>query len=136
MTWTYGNSPSTTGGPGGSYNIDLLRFIIGDTDTNHQLLQDEELDFIISTQSNYYMGAAIAAEALTAKFAPSTQEKLGDWSQDFQQRYDHFLALSKELRRIAARGITGFFGGMPTTTDPEADHEKRFKSVQIEDLTW
>ena len=134
MTWTYGNSPSDN--VNGTYNIDLLRFLIGDTDTDHQLLQDEELDFLISTQSNYYMAAAIAADALTAKFAPSTQEKLGDWSQDFQQRYDHFLALSKELRRLAARGITGFFGGMPTTTEPVADHEKRFKRDQMEDLTW
>ena len=134
MTWTYGNSPSDN--VNGTYNIDLLRFLIGDTDTDHQLLQDEELDFLISTQNNYYMAAAIAADALTAKFAPSTQEKLGDWSQDFQQRYDHFLALSKELRRLAARGITGFFGGMPTTTEPVADHEKRFKRDQMEDLTW
>ena len=134
MTWTYGNSPSDN--VNGTYNIDLLRFLIGDTDTDHQLLQDEELDFLISTQNNYYMAAAIAADALTAKFAPSTQEKLGDCSQDFQQRYDHFLALSKELRRLAARGITGFFGGMPTTTEPVADHEKRFKRDQMEDLTW
>jgi len=136
MTWTYGNSPSTTGGTYGTYNLDLLRFLIGDTDTDHQLLQDEELDFIISTQTNYYIGAALAADAVVAKLAPTAQEKLGDWEAHYSERYDHFLALSKELRRIAARGITGFFGGMPTTTDPVADHEKRFKRDQMEDLTW
>ena len=134
MTWTYGNSPSVN--INGTYNIDLLRFLIGDTDTNHQLLSDEELDFLISQQHNYYIAAALAADALTAKFAPSTQEKLGDWSQDFQQRYDHFLALSKELRRLAARGVKGFFGGIDTTTEPDVDHEKRFKRDQMEDLTW
>lgn len=133
MTWTYGNSPVASGG---TYNLDLIRLLIGDTDTNHQLLTDEELDFFISQQSNYYLAAAMAVDSLVAKFAPSTQERLGDWEGAYQQRYDHFVALARELRRKAARQLRMWAGGIQPT-EPEADeHVRRFKRDQMLDKTW
>ena len=133
MTWTYGNNPTASGS---TYNLDLVRLLIGDTDTNHQLLTDEELDFFISQQTNYYMAAAMAAETLVAKFAPSTQEKLGDWEGAYQQRYDHFVALSKELRRKAARTLKIWVGGIQPTEDEADEHPRRFKRDQMIDTIW
>jgi hypothetical protein len=133
MTWTYGNAPAVNAGVA---NRDLIRLLIGDTDSNHQLLTDEELDFFILQQDNYYMAAAMAAESLVAKFAPSTQEKLGDWEGAYQQRYDHFVALSKELRRKAARTLKIFVGGIRPTEDEADEHPRRFKRDQMIDTTW
>jgi hypothetical protein len=133
MTWTYGNAPALTNGVA---NRDLIRLLIGDTDTNHQLLTDEELDFFILQQTNYYMAAAMAAETLVAKFAPSTDESLGDWHGAYQQRYDHFVALSKELRRKAARNVLAYFGGVMPTEDEADEHPRRFKRDQMIDNTW
>jgi hypothetical protein len=110
--------------------------LIGDTDTNHQLLSDEELDFFILQQSNYYMAAAMAADTLVAKFAPSTQEKLGDWEGAYQQRYDHFVALAKELRRKAARQVRVWVGGISPAEDEADEHPRRFKRDQMIDTTW
>jgi hypothetical protein len=134
MTWTYGNDP--TANADGSYNIDLVRLLIGDTDTNHQLLTDEELDFFISQQNNYYIAAAMAAETLVAKFAPSTQEKLGDWEGAYQQRYDHFVGLGKELRRKAARNLKIWVGGIQPAEDEADEHKRRFTRDQMLDKTW
>jgi len=134
MTWTYGNTPAVL--PDGTYNVDLVRFLIGDTDTNHQLLSDEELGFFIQQQSNYYMAAAMAADTLVAKFAPSTQEKLGDWEGAYQQRYDHFVALAKDLRRKAARQIRIFVGGISPMEDEAQEHPRAFKRDQMVDKTW
>jgi hypothetical protein len=82
------------------------------------------------------MAASMAAESLVAKFAPSTQEKLGDWEGAYQQRYDHFVALSKELRRKAARNIRIFVGGITPTEDEADEHPRRFKRDQMLDNTW
>jgi hypothetical protein len=133
MTWTYGNAPAVVAG---AANLDLVRLLIGDTDTNHQLLTDEELDFFISQQTNYYYAASLAADTCAARFAPSTQEKLGDWEGAYQQRYEHFVALAKELRHKAARNIRVFVGGIEPTEDEAPEHVRAFKRDQMLDKTW
>ena len=41
MTWTYSGNPSST-------ERDAVRFLVGDTDTNDQLLSNEEIDYLVT----------------------------------------------------------------------------------------
>jgi len=139
MTWSYSGDPTTS-------NLDVMRILLGDTDTNHQLLQDEELNFYILQQNNLYYAAYLAADAIAAHFAPGTQESLGDWSGSYQQRYEHFVALARSLKLKAAEGncriegggayMLAFFGGVEPVEYEADEHQRRFKRDQMIDNTW
>mgnify|MGYP003118570883 CR=1 FL=1 len=53
MTWTYSGDPDSTA-------LDAIRFLIGDTDTNDQLLSNEEISWVNSEAS----GSSTATTAL------------------------------------------------------------------------
>ena len=53
MTWTYGGDPASNA-------RDAIRFLIGDTDTNDQLLNDEEIAWV----NNQVTGSDTATTAL------------------------------------------------------------------------
>lgn len=56
-----------------SSNKDAVRFLTGDTDVDNALLQDGEIDYIIThwtdTQSTVEYYASVAADTIAAKFA-------------------------------------------------------------------
>jgi hypothetical protein len=90
--WTYSGTPSTT-------PLDETRFWIQDTTMSFQMLQDEELQWLLDTYLPTYGSpiaiAAIACEVLAAKFtrqvntsADGVSVSLGD----LQQRYNDLAA--------------------------------------------
>jgi len=66
MAWTYSGDPSSS-------QRDELRFLVQDTDQGFPLLQDEELDYLITTWLERYDSltyvAAVAAASISRKFA-------------------------------------------------------------------
>ncbi len=95
MAWTYGGDPSAN-------NRDAIRFLIGDTDTSNQLLQDAEITFLFNQwNSNVYLAAAHACDALYSKFAGKSDysRSVGDLSisTQFGQQADRYRALSAQL---------------------------------------
>jgi hypothetical protein len=127
-TWSYSGDPSESA-------KDQVRFLIGDTDEDHQLLWDEEILSLTAQYTNAYWAAGIAANTLAARFAPTTEEKLGDWSGAYQQRYDHFLQLSKDMKEIAIRQGKPFFGGAIPLED-EKGTPKQISIGMLSDKTW
>lgn len=75
MTWTY------SGDPGASL-LDEVRFLIQDTDTNDQLLQDEEISYLLTSYGDPYSAAVAAVVSLIGQAARSEEEskKVGDLS--------------------------------------------------------
>lgn len=75
MSWTYSGNP-------GSSTLDEVRFLIGDTDTNDQLLSNEELQWLIDKWSDAYSAAISAVTQLLSQAARSTEQnkKVGDLS--------------------------------------------------------
>jgi hypothetical protein len=68
MTWSYSGNP-------GSSKLDEVRFLIQDTDTNDELLSNEEINYLLTAYSNDAYGAAIASVvALIAKAARAVEE--------------------------------------------------------------
>lgn len=129
MAWTYGGDPSAN-------NRDKVRFLIGDTDTNNQLLQDAEITFLLDQwNTNAYVAAAHACDALAAKFAAKSDysKSVGDLSISTQygQQADRYRALGAQLRAQASQASPP----SPTFyTDGEGNvgHESKF-SIGMDD---
>lgn len=60
MAWTYSGNP-------GASDLDLIRFLIQDTDSQDQLLSNEELLYLDGIYGDAYAAAIAAVTALIAK---------------------------------------------------------------------
>lgn len=103
MTWTYGNDPSNS-------TRDAVRFLVGDTDTNDQLVTDEEIAFALSEASNAkYSAAVIVCEALIGKFARLADTSIESVKVSYSQRADGYKNLLNQLK-LKAQTESGAFG--------------------------
>ena len=102
MTWSY------SGNPANSAN-DEVRFLIGDTDTNNQLLSNEEIAWLLTEwNSNSYIAASNAAYSLSAEFSGKSDfsRSVGDLSLSTQygQQAERYGSLAKRLAVQASAG--------------------------------
>ena len=95
MTWTYNSDVST--------DRDKVRLLIGDKDTNDQLLSDEEIDFVITQQPNVYYSAAQCCETIAGKFGRDVSTTLEGMSIAKRQRFENYLNMANQLRTMAMR---------------------------------
>lgn len=129
MAWTYDGDPSAN-------NRDKVRFLIGDTDSSNQLLQDAEITFLLDQwNTNAYVAAAHACAALAAKFAAKSDysKSVGDLSISTQygQQADRYKSLGAQLLAQAAQAAPPsptFY----TDTDGNVGHESKF-SIGMDD---
>jgi len=75
MTWSYSGNP-------GASALDEIRFLIQDTDTNDQLLSNEEINYLFTAYGEAYSAAVGCVVALIASASRSAEEskKVGDLS--------------------------------------------------------
>lgn len=106
MTWTYSCDP-------GSSLKDEVRFLLGDTDIDDQLIKDEEIAFLLGRFESA-LGAAIqGAWSIAAKFARLTDEKTGDISVSHSKLAQQFRDLASQLQdQIGQSSIQVFAGGI------------------------
>jgi hypothetical protein len=95
MAWTYSGNP-------GASDRDLVRFLIGDTDSTDEQLSDAEVDYLL-TAWTYPYGAAIAAcsnLAATYSRMVDTSKKVGDLSltKSYGARQAQYAGLAAQLR--------------------------------------
>lgn len=102
-----------TGNPGDSAK-DQTRFLLGDTDRNSPLLQDEEIEWVLGQYNNSPLNASIrCCEAILAKFTRLVDESVGSVRMSYSQRMKAFRALRDELvGRLAVEGAVPFAGGI------------------------
>jgi len=105
LTWSY------TGDPNGS-ELDQVRFEIGDTDSTDQLLQDEEIGFVVLQESNLKYSAAECCVRIAAKFARQAQKSVGPLSISANQKYDQYIRLGAVLRAQGGTPPMPFAGGI------------------------
>lgn len=99
MSWSYSGDPSTSA-------LDSVRFLIFDTDTAAQLLSNEEINYLLSQESNnVYAASAHAAMQLSAKFGRRGSKSVGDLSIDYDQQATFYRDLSVALRRERAMRV-------------------------------
>lgn len=90
MTWSYSGNPSSS-------STDAVRFLVGDTDTNDQLISNEEISYLITEHGSVNRSASEAARAIAAKFARNMNRSIGGLQADFAAKYRQYLELADNL---------------------------------------
>lgn len=115
MVWIY------TGDPQGD-PVDEVHLLAGDTDGTDPLLQNEEIEYLLSLYPKpagkpAYLAAAAACDAIAAKFARRAQRSVGSLSIAAQQQYEHYVQEAARLRNAFATDgkgdLRGFRGIVP-----------------------
>lgn len=98
MAWTYDETNLVTTTAAGRLNV--VRLLVGDTDTNDQLIKDEEITFALSqANDNVYFSASWSARTISAQFARRVTTKLdGALSSNYSDLAKQYKALSDDLR--------------------------------------
>lgn len=98
MAWNYSGDPSAS-------DLDQVRFLVGDTDSTDELLQDEEINWLLTEYPTVYVAAAEAAKAIASKFARLADTNIeGAVSVKYSQRQKQFLQLAVRLEEKADSG--------------------------------
>ena len=125
MTWTYGGDPSASA-------LAAIRFLTGDTDTNDQLVSDEE----IAWTNNQVTGSDTATTALyevsyrvmvaiASKFSRLADQSVGDLKVDMFQKATNAREQAALLKQQALREgntPTPYAGGI-SVSDKEIDED-------------
>lgn len=112
MSWSYSGDPSTS-------PLDQARFWLQDIDTTFQLMQDEELSWLLEQaepmQAAPLYAASVAAEVLANRYAKEVSVsadgvsvQIGDLQERFQKLAENLRAQWHEI--VAALGDYDFAG--------------------------
>ena len=120
MAWTY-NSTAI-----GSSGLSWVRWRVGDTDTDDQLLDDDEIQAAIDNEGNKELGAAVTAEVLGAHFARKVDKSVGKLRLAMAQASEHYFTLADRLRTEVNMRATAYAGGISESdrSAEEADTDR------------
>lgn len=108
MAWTYSVADLATSPK------DQVRLLIGDTLTTDQQLQDEEIDYVLTTRGSLYGAAAECCRSLQAKFSRSVDQSAGGSKTMFSQLAKAYGIKAAEFEGKAAMSGAGlpYAGGI------------------------
>jgi len=120
VTYTYGNDPVIAGTA--AQKRDAVRFLAQDKTGTTMRVTDEEIAFLISTESSAWEAAACVCDIIAARLGPGGAVEIR--SGDFTERYDATMYRDRanQLRARAATCQTPYLGGM-TYTDKDTDED-------------
>jgi hypothetical protein len=97
MSWSY--DPTDLNTTTASGRLNTVRFLVGDTDTNDQKVQNEEITFSLSqTNDDVNSSASYVARTLASKYASKvTIEVDGQLTARYSDLYNHYKALADKL---------------------------------------
>lgn len=97
MSWTYDPTDLDTTTASGRLNV--VRLLVGDTDTLDQQVQNEEINFALLTEADDVYGASgWVASTLAAKYSRFVDIELdGQLSEKYSQLHDHYAQLADKL---------------------------------------
>ena len=125
MTWSYSNA--------GNSDRDKVRFLCGDTNTNNQLVSDEDIDTILLEYPDQFMAAAETCDAISAKLSFDTDTNNAGLIVAASKRALAFDKLANKLRKKAGRSITITAGGQTVSErdTARADDSKLQPSFEV-----
>jgi len=95
MTWSYSGDPADS-------DLDAIRFFCQDTDTEDQLITDEEIEYLYNLWTPVYgnnlMVASMVAEAIAAKFTREVAYSADGVSVAVEQLQQKYNDLASSLR--------------------------------------
>lgn len=98
MTWSYDPADLAT------TPKDQVRYLIGDTVPDDQILQDEEINFTIGIEAGVFYAAARCCETISALFGRKVSTTVGSLKIDARLKYEHYVELRRVLTSRAAIG--------------------------------
>ena len=123
MTWTYGGDPSSNA-------RDAIRFLVGDTDTNDQLINDEEIAWVNNqvtgsdtATTGLYDAAYRCCLTIASKFSRLADQSVGDLKVSMSQKAKAYRLQAEELQSLVSRegGVPTPYAGGITTSDKDND---------------
>ena len=122
MAWSYDETDLGTTTASGRLNS--VRLLLGDTDTNDQQVQNEEITFgLAQTNNNVYFAAAWCARVVAAKYSRQVNTSLdGALSADYPDLAKQYtgLAESLEYQGKKAGAVVGIKAGGISKTRVDA----------------
>lgn len=125
--WTYSGDPTAS-------PKDEVRFLIGDTNSKDQELQDAEINYCITTvygslenappQGNY-LPAAYAADNLAAQYSRLADKTVGDLSITYSGRFTQFQAIAARLHARATNSLIPMYAGGQSHAEKRATYANR-----------
>lgn len=116
MTWSYSAADLSLETDAGRINV--VRFLVGDTVTSDQQVQDEEIEFALdATGDNAYFAAAYVSNAIAGRYARRVDTQLdGALSAKYSQLQDHYkklaFTLDKQGKKFSGGTLGISFGGI------------------------
>lgn len=140
MSWSYSGDPADS-------TLDSVRFYVQDTDTDDQLIADEEIDFIVATWGKVYgdpedspgsilLFAAQVAEAIAAKFTREVSYSADGVSigvNDLQPKYDNLAASLRDQYKSFDIGGGPEVSGVMYSDVPDPNIKPTLWSVGMHD---
>lgn len=123
MTWTYDSSDLDKDTSAGRVNV--VRYLVGDTNTSDQQVQDEEITFAL-TESNddVYYAASFVAGTIASLYARKVDIELDTAIKEslsgLSKQYRDLSAQLRQTAQVKSGGGLGSFGGGLTVTSVEA----------------
>ncbi len=77
---------------------DQVRFLVGDIKLSEPLVEDEEILFALSQNSNVYFAAAIICDSIAGMFSRKVDRQTGDVRNAYSQRAKAYAERAKQLR--------------------------------------
>lgn len=125
MTWYYDINQNN--------DKDRVRFVIGDTDDDRQLISDEEIIAVLDRRSGNIIGAAIEiAEHLEAKFVRRAESRSGDIIADFLTVAGKYRERARRLRKRSQKGY--WLGSVSSRAADKDDVEKIHTEIGLGDF--
>lgn len=122
MSWSYDSADLDTATSSGRLNV--VRLLLGDTDTLDQQVQNEEVTFALAqTGDNVYYAAAWLAKTVASQYARKVDVQLdGALSAKYSDLHKHYMALSENLEYQGkkAGAVVGVVAGGLTISDINA----------------
>jgi len=125
MAWTYGGDPDANA-------RDAIRFLCGDTDTNDQLLNDDEIAWLnkevtgsTTATTGLYGAAYRACLTIASKFSREADKSVGDLSISMAQKAHAYRDQANVLKSLAMAegGVPTPYAGGISLSDKEIDQD-------------
>ena len=106
MTWSYlSTAPGTS-------DRSWIRLRTGDNTSGDELLQDEEIDALLTQEGNKFMAGAMAAETIGAQFARRADKTIGRLRTAISQASLAHFRLAGRLRMEGGMRVSPVAGGI------------------------
>jgi len=102
MSWSY--DPADLGTTTTSGRLNSVRLLIGDTDTNDQIMQNEEIVFALAqTNNNVYYAGSWACHMIASKYSRLVDLKIEGSSSRYSELAKQYITMSDHLNDLGKR---------------------------------